>query len=277
MNKLPNNKQIEELESFNEPYCLTIYAPTLESNGGKDAGRIEIKKLIREAQKKLQSANVPAKFIKKSIGPLELLAEDYEFWPSQSEGLAVFVHPQILRYYHLPGNDIPYSIDMGSRFNVKPLKNIVSYNKQYFLLKLGHKYVHLYSGDRYNLNLVILKNMPTDEKQALNIDEYPSSRELHEVGSPFGGQPKESYHGQYNVSETDKPMLLEFFRLIDQRLHGLLYSEGRPLIISGTEYLLPIYKKANSYSGLVPVGIPGDFKNSQLDELKNRAWLLISR
>jgi hypothetical protein len=205
------------------------------------------------------------------------MLEDHEFWPIHHESLVLFIHPKLFRYYHIPDHTLPYLLTVEKGFNLAPLLKIMTENKDYFVLALGHKNVRLYRGDHYQLKPVLLKNFPTDMKKALNIDEYPKWRETHEIAPSYIGKGSEASHGQYNVSQTNKVMLLEFFRRIDKRLHTLLQNKQAPLVLAGVDYLIPIYRQANTSRYLLPTSIKGNVEHANLDSIQQRAWSLVGR
>jgi len=47
------------------------------------------------------------------------------------------------------------------------------------------------------------------------------------------------------------------------------------LIISGVDYLLPIYKKANTYKNLVDKTIIGNQEYAKLQDIRKKAWEII--
>lgn len=277
MINFPSQQELKELKVFREPFCLTIYAPLIDPNAATNPNRIEVKNLLREAKTALLSAGVNPRDVKKTLRPAKLLLEDHEFWPIHHESLVLFMHHKLFRYYHIPDHAIPYMLTVETGFNVEPLLKAMKDNKQYYVLALGHKNVRLYEGDHYNLKPVQLKNFPADMKQTLNIDEYPNWREKHEIAPSYMGKGSEAVHGQYNVSQTDKAMLLEFFRRIDHRLHNFLFRHQKPLIIAGVGYLLPIYRKANTYPSLLPGAITGNQDNADLQTIGGKAWQLVKR
>lgn len=275
MINFPNKKQLKEIKSFNEPFCLTIYAPYLKPSMASNPNRIELKNLLKEADKALTSAGVKPQTVKKTLGPARELLDSGEFWPIHHESLVLFMHPKMFRYYHLPKTGIPYMLTVEKGYNTEPLEKIMKRNRKYFVLALGHKNVKLYEGDRYRLKPVSLRNFPSDLKETLRIDEYPKWRETHAIAPASYGKGSEAYHGQYNVAQTDKDMLLEFFRRIDQRLHPFFHRKNYPLVIAGVNHLLPIYRKANTYAGLIPSGISGNFEHVEPDDIREKAWQTI--
>ena len=275
--QLPNQSDIDELKAFEEPYCLSIYVSFMEPNVATYPNRIELKNLLREAETALLSVGAGQNDVKKTLRPARLMLENHEFWPIHHESLVLFMHPKLFRYFHIPHQKMPYMLTVEKGFNLAPLLEVMEGNKHYFVLALSHKNVHLYEGDHYQLKPVHLKHFPADMKETLVIDEYPSWRESHEIAPSYMGKGSEATHGQYNVSQTDKAMLLEFFRRIDHYLHNFLFKQQRPLIIAGVNYLLPIYRKVNTYPGLLPNVITGNQEHVDLQTIRENAWHVVAR
>lgn len=277
MTNLPSKQELKELKAFKLPFCLSIYAPFINPNAATNPNRIELKNLLREAQTALLADGVDLKDVKKTLRPAKELLKNDEFWPIHHEGLALFMHPKLFRYYHVPGESIPYLLTVEKGFNLAPLEEILRNNKPYYVLALGHKNVQLYEGDRFGLRLLQLKDFPSNMKESLGIDEYPQMRETHTIAPAVTGKGSEGYHSQYNVSQTDKAMLLEFFRRIDKRLHTFFKNKQTPLVLAGVEYLVPIYRRVNTYKYLATGSIKGNIEHSKLADTQKRAWSLINK
>jgi len=277
MMKFPNKRELKELRAFNQPYSLSIYAPYIEPNVSSNPNRIELKNLLRESETALLSAGVTPKEIKKTLKPAKALLEGREFWPVHHESLVLFAHPQLFYYYHLPSQSIPYMLTVEKGFNLQPLLMVMQANKQYYVLALSHKNVKFYKGDHYQIKQVYLNNFPSNMEETLNVDEYPKARELHMIAPPSMGKGTEAYHGQYNVKEVDKAMLLEFFRRINKRLQIFLQDKHLPIILAGVDYLKPIYHQVNTSPNLIPNGIKGNTEHTKLDNLRDQAWKLLNQ
>ena len=275
MINFPTPTELKELQEFHEPFSVTIYAPPIDANGATDPNRIEVKNLLGDAEMALLSAGVDPRDVEKTLKPARLLLEGHEFWRIHHESLVLFMHPKLFRYYHIPDHTAPYLLTIETSFNLEPLLEVMKNNQQYYILALGHKNVQLYEGDHYGIKPIKLKHFPADMKETLGIDEYPESQESHSVAPASIGKGSEAYHEQYNVSQTDKAMLLEFFHRIDHYLHDFLFSHQKPLIIAGVNYLLPIYRKVNTYPGLVSQSITGNQDDPDLQSLKEKAWSLV--
>ena len=239
--------------------------------------RIVLKNLLREAGDALAQAGASSKEVEKTLKPAYQLMESDELWQMRRESLVLYLHPALFRYYRLPARKMsivsPVTVQAG--FYLDPLLAIIEDNRQYYVLVLGHKNVRLYEGDRYRMELVDVRKLPTDLIETLRIDEFPQSRETHTVSPTSRGKGSEAYHEQYNVSQTNKIMLREFFRRIDHSLHDFLAGKHIPLILAGVGFLLPIYRKVNSYPHLLDGAILGNQDTADLRTIRQKANTIV--
>lgn len=275
MTHLPNDTELQELKSVRRKHSLSMYVCFSDSSDNQNASRIEYKNKIREAELSLARAGAQPKEIEQTLTPVYKLLENTEFRPSKHEDLAVFANPEFFSYYHLPAGTMESSMYVAGRFSTVQLESAMKNNKAYYVLALSRKKTRLYKGDRYKLEPVELKDLPTGMVTALQIDEYPHSQQFHGVRSETGGGGSSSVHDQSEVKNTDKAMALEFFRLIDRHIKPIVARNKLPLIIGGVENLLALYKKANSYPGLVQNYIQGNLDRMTTESIRAKAWPII--
>lgn len=279
----PSEDELANLRAYGNPHCLTMYVPFIDPNYATNPTRIEYKNMLREAEEALVSSGVDEKAIKKILKPLRALMDGGEFWPPKHESLAIFADKDFFHCYHVPEDTVPHMLTVGKGFNLEPLEKAIrdEGNENYYVLALSHKHVKLYKGDKYRLEPVDLTNFPTEMKGTLNIDEYPHSRQSHTISPSGKGSLRSAqggskgYHDHSEVANTDKEMLLEFFHRIDKFLHKIFNKDKSPLIIGGVEYLLPIYRKANTYPGLLEETIVGNLDRANLPFIREKAWALL--
>ncbi len=277
MTQLPNEQELKELKLFKKPRCLSMYIRFDDTNSVTGPGRVELKNALREAATLLINAGIKPKDTETFLQPARALLDQRELWMPHHGGLAIFLHPLLFKYYLVPNGQVTSALTVGRGFVVEPLERIVQDNQHYFVLALSHKNVHLYEGDRYQLRLLELKDFPNDVNSSLMIDDYQKERGLHAVGPLSLGKGSEVSHEQYEVSKEQKQMLLGFFRNIDHRFKELFGHDKAPLVIGGVGYLLPIYRKANTYAGLLKEAIPGNLEETLADDIRQKAWRLVKR
>lgn len=139
----------------------------------------------------------------------------------------------------------------------------------FFILTVGHKNVRLFEGNSISLHLVDIKGLPANMKQTLGIDEYANARSVHTVVK--AGRVNGVSASQHNASDTDKIMLKEFFRSIDDMLLSFLTQHNYPLILAGLDYVRAMYRSVNSYPHVLLQGISGSHDRTNDQDLHTRA------
>jgi len=275
MIRFPTKEDLRELQAFNQPFCLTIYVAVADHDAMTDPNRIMMKNVLRDAERSAASAGMDARDIKTMLRPLRMMIVNNEL-RIQGGSFALFMHPTLFRCYRIPQVE-PHIQILQAGFYLGPLERAITENREYYVLALGHKNVRLFAGDRYNLVPVDIEGLPANMKDSLGIDEYPKSRELHAIAPADRGKGSNAFHEQYNVSQTDKAMLKEFFRLVDRRIHGYLRKHPKPLLLAGVNYILPIYRGVNTYSELIDGSIAGNQDSPDMPTLRKKAWGLVER
>lgn len=272
----PSKTDAMELKAFTEPYCVTIYAPYIDELAGINPNKLQLKNMLQETERRLITSGLEPKIVRKTTARARALLNKKEFWHLRGASLAVFAHPKFFRYYLIPSKGIVYRINIGQGFEIEPLLNLIENDQVYYVLAVSHNNIRFYQGGHHTIKQIVLKNLPTNLKEDLRIDEYPNETESHAVAPAGGTGRSEAFHGQYNEKEVDKEYLFRFFRHIDTELHKYLRDKKNPLIFAGVEYLMPIYKKANTYPHLMSEAIKGNPERKDINLIREQAWALLS-
>jgi hypothetical protein len=83
------------------------------------------------------------------------------------------------------------------------------------------------------------------------------------------------FHGHGVGTDDTKDNILRYCQQIDRGLHEALKDEQTPLVFAGVDYLLSIYKEANTYPVLMDQGIEGNPEGLSEAELHERAWSVV--
>lgn len=274
MIQLPTTTQREALRANEQDNSISIYIPYLAPSSSDNPNRIQLKNALKEVRRLLQAKKMPVRAIDELLSPAHRLIDGDEFRSLDPHSLALFIHHDFFAYYHLPSEGVQPLVVVDTKFSTKPLDELALNNQPYYVLLLNHNDVKLLKGDQYQIEPLQVENLPSNMVKALNIDEYPRERQLHPVANASSGKGSEQYHGQYNETQVDKDMLTEFFRRIDRRLHEVIKDTETPLIISGVDFLLPLYRQINTYPTLAKGEIRGNFEHEPLTNIRDRALMV---
>lgn len=275
MINLPNDKELQLLKATRTPNSISAYIAFSTASSDPTSSRIEYKNTLRDIETMLTNAKAAPQYISDTLQPLYDLLDTNEFWPPKHESLAIFANQKVCHIYHVPEGAIRSELTVTNGFSMQQLEELTRNNQPYFFLALSRKKTQLYTGDRYHLMPIDIKNLPADMETALQIDEYPHSQQFHGVRSETGSGGSSSVHDQSEVKNTDKAMALEFFRLVDKHLKPVLTKANRPLVIGGVENLLALYNKVNSYPGLVKQYIYGNLDHAKPDAIRAKVLPLL--
>jgi hypothetical protein len=123
---------------------------------------------------------------------------------------------------------------------------------------------------------VDLQDIPQSLNEALRWDDPERQLQWHsQTGQRRDGRAA-MFHGHGTAtSEEDKENLLRYFQLLDQGISRIIATESRPLILAGVDYLLPLYRQANSYGNLLDEEIMGNTEHLRDEEIRDRSWSII--
>lgn len=271
----PSQKELQELKKLRKPHCLTVYMTFDGNDSDPNHNRIEYKNMLQRASVMLADSGAKPQAVETTLAPMRALLESAEFLAQKHGDLAIFAHSSLFRVYHIPTGTFMSAVKVQHGFATDQLEKAMQQNRSYYVLALSRKKTQLYKGDQFGLKPVTVKNMPPDMQTALQIDEYPHSRQFHSVTHDYRGAGSASTHDQAEVKNTDKEMAFEFFKLIDKHIRPMLVDSKLPLIIGGVENLLALYTKANSYGGLVGRFIHGNLDRATPDSIRAKAWPII--
>ncbi|MDZ8029966.1 hypothetical protein [Nostoc sp. DedSLP04] len=277
--QLISKEEIKTLIEQPKGNCVSIYMPTHPAGPEVRQNPIRFKNLVREAEARLIDAGFEQE---EAIALLEKSQEidTQEFWEQMGEqGLAIFISENIFRYYPLP-IDFQELVVVTDRFHIKPLLPILNGNGRFYILALSQQDVRFFEGTRYSVKEVEVENLPKSVDEALQRDDTAKEGQFRIATSKGGtsntfSQPG-TFHGQGSPDRDRRQEdILQFFQIVDRALYEKLKLQKAPLVLAGVEYLLPVYRQANTYQHLMDEAITGNPEILSAQELHDQAWPIV--
>lgn len=255
-------------------WCVSIFMPTHRAGPDVQTDSIRLKNLLREAERRLKGVRLRSPEVQAVMEPASRLLDDSLFWRYQSDGLAVFRAGDLFRAYRLPLT-FPEVVVVSRRFHLKPLLPLFTEDGHFYVLAVSQNDIRLFLGTRHTLDEIALNNLPRSLDEALKDDDPERQLQFH-TGAPRVGQRRAAiFHGYGAGVDDAKDNILRFFRLVDQGLQAHLRAERAPLVLAGVEFLLPIYRQANTYPRLTDGGFTGNPESLTPQALHAGTWPLV--
>ncbi|MDX1377381.1 MAG: hypothetical protein R3307_00920 [Anaerolineales bacterium] len=270
-----NQDDLRRLVEISDDICVSLYLPTHRTGREQQQDPIRLKNLIAEAQEKLLEYGFRRPEVENMLRPAENLLADDEFWQHQSDGLAMFLSTEFTQYYRLPSK-FEELVVIARNFHIKPLLPLLDDNGQFYILTVSLNKIRLFLCTKYTINEIELPGVPTSMQEALFMDHPEKHLGFHTgTGNPstHGSRPA-VFHGQGKQADEDEKDVLRYFQYVNNGLHPLL-KENIPLVLAGAGHLLPIYRDANSYTGLLEESLEGNPDEMDEKELHQQVWKII--
>jgi len=259
-----------------DQWHVSIYMPTHRAGDEIRQDPIRLKNLLGEAEEQLIEAGVGRLKVDDLLDPARTLVGNGLFRQRQGNGLGLFLSSGLNGSYRLPFPTREV-VSVSDHFHIKPLLPAICNNGRFYLLTLSQQEIDLYGGSRYSLAEIDLEQIPQSIADILRREDPEESLQMH-TGSAavFDGRVAAIFHG-HGVASQDNPKdyIFRYFQRVDRGIGDLLADEVAPLVLAGVEYLLPIYREANSYPHLVADGIMRDPQGVKLEALHSEAWSLV--
>ncbi len=257
---IPTRAQVDRLITARSPCSVSIYLATDPASSGA-AERIELKNLASEAAEQLRQSSAGREQIAAVEEELADLVDDEAFLRHQAHCAAVFVTPDSLTTFRLP-HRLTSLVEVSDRFHVKPLLRAVTFPQLAFVLALAQGSVRL------------IEVAPDIRPAEVEIADLPL-----DVASAAGRSSisDRAPSGRIQGSEGQKLRMRRYARQVDQALRPFLNGVHVPLILAATEPLATIFRSVNSYPGLAPETIPGNWETQSDAELAQRAREVLDR
>jgi hypothetical protein len=254
--------------------CISIFMPTHRSGPEVQQDPIRLKNLLDEAQERLIAVGLRSSEVDELLAPVQDLQADRSYWQRQRDGLVIFLSPDFFVDFRLPLT-FENLVVVTDRFHLKPMLPLLSRGRSFYLLTLSQAQISLYEASRHRLEEVELEGVPSGLDEALRFDDPERRLQFHTSTESPRVERSAQFHGHGVGVNNTKANLLRYFNKVDQGLADHLAGETLPMVLVGVEYLLPIYREANSYSHLIQVQIARNPEDIPLEQMKDEAWKLM--
>lgn len=253
---------------------ISLLFPVQQEPDKRDHNLIRLKNQIQVARDMLQVLGLRRPEIDRYLAPAAELTKGGRFLNLGSPGLAIYLAADHARIYQIP-YVLPEVATVCPQFLITPLMPLRQHDK-YYILALSQQSVRLLLATRFTVRRMDLDDVPGSLHKALRWDDPEKQLQWHTgTGTEDDGRAA-IFHGHgVAAKETHKESLLRYFHLLDQGIKKILSDEEAPLLLAGVDYLLPIYRQANSYGHLLRAELVGSQEHLSDQQIHHKSWPLV--
>jgi hypothetical protein len=260
---------IDELIGLDLRPAVSVLMPTHRAGPEIRQDPIRLKNLLRDVERQLDIRGHTEDEIARILAPAVALVEDRAFWRHQEDSLALYAAPNFFRQYGA-ARALRERAVVSERFQVLPLLPLITGDGRFYVLALSQKDVRLLEATRSTVREIDLGDLPRSVPEALLTD--TPERQIQQHVDTIAGSRHAFIHGHGEGLGDRKDDILQFFHRIDRGLRRFLVDPAAPLVLAGVDYLLPLYRKANTHPALLADGVLGSPEGLSAETLRARAW-----
>lgn len=234
---------------------------------------IRLKNLLDEAERQLLDQGLRAPEASALLEPGRALLSPGHFWSYQGDGLAVYLAPGWSRVHRLPMS-VPETVVVSGRCYVKPLLNLLFFDRRFFVLALSQADARLFEASRQWIEPVDLGETPRSLAEVLKYDVLEKQQNLH-IAARGGSGARAIFHGHGSGGEVDRALLERWVTAVGRGVEHTLRGEREPLLLAGVAYERALFRNASRYPQVLEEGIEGNPDQLSAAELHERAWSIV--
>ncbi len=257
--------------------CVSIYIPTQRKGIEVSQSAIHLKNLLAEVESELTKRGFRWDEIEALTSGARALIGQEGFWRHQGDGLSLFLSSEYSRMFELPMAVAPRQT-VSTTFDIVPLLPILSGDGRYYILTVSANDVRLFDATRFGYTQVEVEGAPSGMEEALWADDNERQQQWHSgaAASPKGGGRSAMYFGTGDEGgmEKHKVNFKRYFNKVDAALASTFKQRPAPVVLAGVQYLLPIYRKANTCAKLLEGEVHGNQDRSTEEEIHHDSWAI---
>lgn len=267
------------LASTGTGWRLSLYLPFDKNWRESLEEKIQLRDLRREAARCLLARGASAPIQASLLEPIDTLLSRPDAARLAGEGLALFASAERALVLLLPTAPAPW-VGIDTHFRLDGILAPLFNRDRFLLLSLSQHAVHLWDCDGVAMRAIPLDGIDTDIRRTRHFEQAERQASVHTNSSGHHGQGRGDAAHFVSGPGDGKEAKIEievFFRQIDHGIRSRLPADGMPLLLAGVSYLLPIYRRVNTYAHLLEADLPGNSESlGTPDDLHARANALMA-
>lgn len=258
---------IEHLINETRDTNVSIFIPTHKTGEESKQDSIRFKKIIKQVKNDLIQRGWKEPDVDELFKDVIAKTDENQFWLHQNKGLAFYVNKEYSDFFQIPVSP-KEDYYIAENFLITPLLELQNHHGIYHVLQLSQNETKMYKIAPDQTVEVPFESVPVSMEEHLKYHVRERSLQ-HHTGTKGKGA---MYHGQGGNSNEDDKELELFLKHIENKVTKYMKKKNGPLILSGTDQMVAIYKKANKYFNLLDDYMPGNADQKSIQEIEDESW-----
>jgi hypothetical protein len=262
------------LSTYRSGICVSIILTTHQAGVqvNEQEDQLAYKNAVQQVEKILVQRNTDQHTIKKILHPAYELLKDEELWHNLKSGLAVYMADDFMKFIRLPGT-VNQEILVNTSFSVMQLVPFMVRIEYFYILDISKKNCRFFRADAFGIEHIPVEELPNAVDDVVHF-ENKEDEKLFRMSN--NGARATSYHGMGAGKPDEKQHIALYLEEVDDTLWKThLNRSNAPLLLSGIDYLIPIYKSVSDYKYIWPEALTGNHQGEDAGTLYRQAMKIM--
>ncbi len=265
------NQQIQTLAQVTEAPCISLYMPVYHAIPGAWENETRFRDLKREARQAVAESGAEETSQEAVLGRLDDLDLHRLFEDKAVQGVGIFMSPDFEAIQPLV-DPVPERTTVADRLDLVPLIRYDNENQRALLLEIQQKSVRFFEVRPEELHERRLSKTITSIDGYLAVETAERHHQVHTGDAPTThGVQSAVHHGQGNKQDAHKDQIKRFCQQIDKELMEFDDYRELPLILTGVEYVLTLFRMVTRHPDVHGIELRGDAETTPRSELHSAA------
>ena len=237
--------------------CVTVLLPPYRPGEPTGSSATILKANLQEAARQLGERGLQRSAITSLLHPIESLAEDPSLEEGSHWGRAIFRSSNVFQQFRLT-NGVQASLSVGGSFSIRRLAPELCRPRVFYVLALSKTSVGLLRCAGLHVETAKLPpGVPDTLAEALALEPPDHDLEGRSAAGASTGAMHGVRFGTGSGRERQHTHLADYYKLVDRGLQRTFRAPEIPLILTGVEENVAIYRVVNTCGNLVEPSILG--------------------
>ena len=257
-------EKIKNLQTIEAKHCISMFIKT-HRTGHVEEDKIRWKNAISNAAEILIDQGAEPDDIRKVLRPAKQLLDNSDFWLNLSDGLCMFLSDNHSAYFSLP-IAFENKVLVDHHYITGPLIEYLSNRQRYFIFDFSLGHARFFEANKDSITPVMIED--------LIVDDVDKQKEGISVATSLEKSGKHMLHGK---GDTDYDEVLEerHIKNLADGLKAIFSKERVPLVLSGPEASIAMFKKYSDYKYIVDAYLKGNNAHMDAIQIHDNTWPIL--
>jgi hypothetical protein len=243
-------KELSTIAEKSGELCVSLSVPVDPLTSDPKVNSIAFKNAATQALQQLENDHKRSETYQTLLKVSKKLQENPLFWKEQSKGFILYVVGSWSKSMSLPVEVLELQLVADHLYIISLIATQITQN-DFYVLELDKEQTCMWWGNSQEIKQITVPDLPESIEEVTGTEVNERNLQFHTgtTGSNGSARPA-AYHGSSSWKDDKDRYLERFLHAVNQSVTNFLEPGSPPVLISGTEELVVLFKRISTIKNL---------------------------